>query len=94
MSTTENNTRRNLAGEQFRPMPTETKASIKTTELLFYLAAVLAVGVASVLVGDRGPQTADPFSTAQALQYITFLTIGYMISRGLAKAGSCNHSDD
>ena len=42
MSTTEN-TRRNLPGEKFRPMPTETKASIKTTELFFYLGAVLAV---------------------------------------------------
>ena len=30
MSTTEN-TRRNLNGEQFRPMPAETKASTKTT---------------------------------------------------------------
>ena len=93
MSTTEN-IRRNLTGEQFRPMPTETKASIKTTELFFYLAAVLAVVVASLIVGDKGPQTPDPFNAAQALQYITFLTIGYMISRGLAKAGSCNHSDD
>ena len=94
MSTTENNTRLNPTGEKYRPMPTETKASTKTTELIVYLAAVLAVAVASVLVGDNGPKTPDQFSTAQALQYITFLTIGYMISRGLAKAGSCNHSDD
>jgi len=93
MSTTEN-TRRNLNGEQFRPMPAETKASTKTTELFVYLAAVLAVVIASVIVGDKGPQTPDPFNAVQALQYITFLTIGYMISRGLAKAGSCNHSDD
>ena len=92
MSTSES-VRRNQAGEQFHPMPTETKASIKTTELFFYLAAVLAVVAASLIVGDRGPQTPDPFNAGQAMQYITFLTIGYMISRGLAKAGSCNHSD-
>ena len=93
MTTTENNTRLNRSGEQYRPMPTETKASTKTTELIVYLAAVLAVIVTSVLVGDHGPKTPDQFSAAQALQYITFLTIGYMISRGLAKAGS-NHSND
>ena len=93
MSTTENS-RRTQTGEQFHPMPTETKASTKTTELFFYLAAVLAVVVASLLVGDKGPQTPDPFNAGQAMQLITFLTIGYMVSRGLAKAGSCNHSDD
>ena len=93
MSTSEN-IRRNQTGEQFHPMPTETKASVKTTELFFYLAAVLAVVAASLIVGDRGPQTPDPFNAGQAMQYITFLTIGYMISRGLAKAGSCNHSGE
>ena len=94
MTTTENNTRLNRSGEGYGPLPTETKPSTKTTELVFYLAAVLAVVVASVLVGDHGPKTPDQFSTAQAMQYVTFLTIGYMISRGLAKAGSCHHSDD
>ena len=64
MSTTEN-TRRNLTAEQSRPMRTETKASIKTTELFVYLAAVLAVVVASVIVGDKGPQTPDPFNAAK-----------------------------
>jgi len=93
MSTSES-IRRNQTDEQFHHMPTETKASIKTTELFFYLAAVLAIVAASLIVGDRGPQTPDPFNAGQAMQYITFLTIGYMISRGLAKAGSCNHSDD
>jgi hypothetical protein len=41
---------------------------------------------ASVVSGDGN--IADPFNAEQALRYITFLTIGYMISRGLAKAGS------
>ena len=56
----------------------------RPTELFIYLAAVLAVVVASVMVGDKGPQTPDPFNAVPALRYITFLT---MVSRGLAKAG-------
>jgi hypothetical protein len=52
---------------------TETKASTKTTEFLVYLAAVAA---------------SDPFSALDAIRYISYLTIGYMIARGLAKSGS------
>ena len=70
-----------------RRVTTETKASFKTTEFFAYLAAVVAVVItASVESGDGN--TANPFNAEQALRYITFLTIGYMISRGLAKAGS------
>ena len=97
MSTTEN-TRRTPGATSTAsgpsPMRTETKASTRTTELFVYLAATLAVVVASVVVGDKGPQTPDPFNAVQALQYITFLTTGYMIRRGLARAGSCHHSHD
>ena len=60
----------------------------KTTELIAYVAAVLAVAVTAFVVGDDGENTVDPFSAEQALRYITFLTIGYLISRGLAKSGS------
>ena len=66
----------------------ETRPARKTTELIAYVAAVLAVAVTAILVGDDGENTADPFSAEQALRYITFLTIGYMIARGLAKSGS------
>jgi hypothetical protein len=70
----------------------ETKPSFKTTEFFVFLAAVAAVVVTAVMVnGDAG--TADPFNAEQALRYITFLTIGYMISRGLAKAGSRRRAD-
>ena len=44
--------------------------------------------------GTMGANTADPFSAEQALRYITFLTIGYMLARGLAKSGSRSHQDD
>jgi hypothetical protein len=71
-----------------RRLSTETKAATKTTELIAYVVAVLAVIVTALVVGDSGNNTADPFSANDAMRYIVFLTIGYMISRGLAKSGS------
>lgn len=72
---------------------TETKASIKTTELIFYVLAVAGVLIASLLV-DGGEGNPDPFGAEHAWRYVTYLTIGYMISRGLAKAGSRQPQDD
>jgi hypothetical protein len=66
----------------------ETKPSFKTTEFFVFLAAVLAVVVTALVVDGDGNTGGDPFNAEQALRYITFLAIGYMISRGLAKAGS------
>ena len=65
----------------------ETRPARKTTELIAYVVAVLAVVVTAFAVGadDNG---VDAFGAAQALQYITFLSIGYMVARGLAKSGS------
>jgi hypothetical protein len=78
-----------------RRLSTETKASTKTTELIAYVVAVLAVAVTALLVGDNdaGGTSQDPFSANDALRYITFLTIGYMLARGLAKSGSRDHYD-
>jgi DNA-binding XRE family transcriptional regulator len=61
---------------------TETKSSYKTTELIVYALAVLGVLIASALVSDAS------FGADPAWRYVTYLTVGYMISRGLAKAGS------
>lgn len=72
----------------------ETRPARKTTELIAYVAAVVAVAITALLVGNDGDNTADPFSAEQALRYITFLTIGYMIARGLAKSGSRGRVSD
>jgi len=60
---------------------TETKAAFKTTELIVYVLAVLGVLIASMIVDNS-------FGADPAWRYVTYLTVGYMISRGLAKAGS------
>jgi hypothetical protein len=77
-----------------RRFTTETRPAAKTTELMAYIAAVLAVAIAALVVGDGGDGGADPFSAEQALRYITFLTVGYMIARGLAKSGTRGNNSD
>jgi hypothetical protein len=70
----------------------ETKPAFKTTEFVIYVLAVAGVLLASALVGDTDGR-ADVFLADKAWFYITLLTIGYMISRGLAKAGRSAHRD-
>ncbi|MEU8228023.1 hypothetical protein AB0C12_00315 [Actinoplanes sp. NPDC048967] len=73
----------------------ETKPSWKTTELFVYLAAVAGVLLASQLVGDRGVNDgSDYFAADKAWWYVTLLTIGYLISRGLAKSGTRSRDAD
>ncbi|GAA2332904.1 hypothetical protein OKJ48_36875 [Streptomyces kunmingensis] len=66
---------------------TETKPAFKTTELMVYVASVIAVLIASLVVGD-GDSGVDRFPADRAWLYVTLLTIGYLLSRGLAKSGS------
>ncbi|MGY0019937.1 hypothetical protein [Streptomyces sp. cg35] len=65
----------------------ETKPSFKTSEFFAYVASVIAVLIASWAVGD-GANGVDRFPADRAWLYVTLLTIGYVISRGLAKSGS------
>lgn len=92
MATTTNNDVQTARGT--RRLTTETRPATKTTELMAYIGAVLAVAIAALLVGDGGDGGTDPFSADQALRYITFLTIGYMIARGLAKSGTRGNNND
>ena len=69
------------------PLTTETKAAFRTTEFVAYLVTVAGVLLASYLVGDADGR-GDVFLADKAWFYVTLLTIGYLISRGLAKAGS------
>ena len=68
--------------DRARRLSTETKSSVKTTKLIAYVAAVIGVLIASAIAD------AEDFGTYDAWRLVTFLTIGYMLARGLAKAGS------
>jgi hypothetical protein len=72
-----------------RRVSTETKASFKTTELIAYVVTVVGVLVAAAIADES-----SDFGTQEAWFYVSLLTIGYMISRGLAKSGSRDFYDD
>jgi hypothetical protein len=78
-----------------RPAPrreTETKASFKTTEFFAFLAVLVGVLIAAAMV-DEG--NSGSLGAKQAWLYVTILTVGYMVSRGLAKSGSRDpYTDD
>lgn len=66
-----------------------TKASTRTTGFIAYPGVLVAIVVTAVLVGDGGAENgADLFDARQATECITYLTIGYLVARGLAESGS------
>jgi len=77
-----------------RRISTETKSAYKTTEFMAYVAAVVAVIITALAVGNGGDGGPDPVSALDAIRYISYLTIGYMVARGLAKMGSREPYDD
>jgi hypothetical protein len=79
--TTTDNTEAPQVHRAERQKSTETKSAYKTTELIVYVLAVLGVLIASMIVDQS-------FGADPAWRYVTYLTVGYMISRGLAKVGS------
>lgn len=75
---------------QTRRLSTETKASFKTTEFFVFVGMVVAVIVTANLTdGTDG----DPFDATTAMRYVVYLTIAYLVARGLAKSGSRDHYD-
>lgn len=62
----------------------ETKWSFLTTEFWAAVAAVAAILIAT--------QQLDSMTAYDGWRLVTFVVIGYMVSRGLAKAGS-NHTN-
>ena len=63
----------------------EAGRALAVPEFLIYAVMLVGLFVASIVVGDNGDDSLD---AGDAWRYATFLTIGYLISRGLAKAGS------
>ena len=70
-----------------RRLTTETKQAFKTTEFWAFVAIVLGILVSAAAIkgGDNGT---DEFIARHAWLYVSIVTGAYLISRGLAKAGS------
>ena len=84
MSTTTPNTR-------VSRLATETKAAFKTTEFIAYVVILVGMFIASAVVDSN--EDGQGFGAEQVWFFATLLTIGYMISRGLAKSGSRENYD-
>jgi hypothetical protein len=72
-------------------LSTETKAAFKTTEFIAYVVILIGLFISSLVVdnGDGG----EGFGAQSVWFYAVILTVGYMISRGLAKSGSRENYD-
>jgi len=75
----------------------ETKAAIKSTEFYAYLVTFAGILIAAQVISDGDSGTGasgDVFNANRAWLYLTILTVGYMVSRGLAKAGSAHRDHE
>jgi hypothetical protein len=68
-------------------LSTETKQAFKTTEFWAMVALIAGILVASYVIGDDDTR-GDGFPAVRAWLYVTIVGAAYMVSRGLAKAGS------
>jgi hypothetical protein len=64
---------------------TETKAAFKTTEFVSYVVVLVGILIAGLIVDNDGT---NGLGAQRVWLYATILTVGYMVSRGLAKSGS------
>jgi hypothetical protein len=80
-----------------RRLTTETKQAFKTTEFWVYVALLIGLFIAGAVsdgnTAATGAETAAPvdegsLSPEETWLFAVILTVGYLISRGLAKAGS------
>jgi hypothetical protein len=71
--------------DRTRRLSTETKAAFKTTEFFAYVAVLVGILIAGAMVDQAD---AGGYGARQVWLYATILTVGYMVSRGLAKSGS------
>jgi hypothetical protein len=72
-------------------LTTETKHAFKTTEFWAMVAVIVGILIASAVVDQgegTGADATDAFPAVRAWLFIAIVAVGYMVSRGLAKAGS------
>jgi hypothetical protein len=69
-------------------LATETKQAFKTTEFWAMVAIVAGILIASWVVDDGGGGDGDAFPAVRAWLYVAIVASAYIVSRGLAKAGS------
>jgi hypothetical protein len=76
--------RRSIGG--LSRLATETKAAFKSTEFYAYIVTFALILIAGAAIKEKN--NVDAFRADEVWLYITILTVGYMVARGLAKSGS------
>lgn len=61
-----------------------------TIELILYLLASIGIFITAAVIDEAGG--ADGFGASEAWFYVTLLTVGFLLSRGLAKISGRNDS--
>jgi hypothetical protein len=69
-----------------RSYPIETKPFFLTSEFVGSVLAIAGIAITAA--------SSDAFGAWRAWVLITAITVGYMISRGIAKSGTRSHGDD
>jgi hypothetical protein len=78
-----------------RRLSTETKSAFKTTEFIAYIVVLAGILIAGLVTkASAYGANHDPFRADRVWLYATVLTVGYMVSRGIAKAGSRQPYDE
>ena len=83
---TRNGTPGQTIGGGLTRLATETKAAFKSTEFYAYIVTFALILIAGAQISEKN--NVDAFRADKVWLFITILTVGYMISRGLAKSGS------
>ena len=73
-------------GNQRPQRPIETKPFYLTSEFVGSVLAIAGIAITAV--------SSDAFGAWRAWILITAITVGYMISRGIAKSATRSHADD
>lgn len=89
-STSSRTTTHNGSGtlDRVRHLTTETKQAFKTTEFFAFVAVVVGILISASVINGGDTSGTDEFIARQAWLYVSIVTGAYLISRGLAKAGS------
>jgi hypothetical protein len=73
-------------GGVLQRLTTETKSFFKTSEFWAYLLVLVGILIAGNSI-ENAEGGRDFFTADKVWLYATILTVGYMVSRGIAKAG-------
>ena len=85
MAALDQTTTRGRVEHTARRLTTETKQFFKTSEFGAYVIVFIGILIAANSIEAEGGN--DYFTADKAWLYITILTLGYMLSRGIAKSG-------